>query len=107
MKRYLINLMTAILARNPFSVELKRVKEEYRKTAEVAERLKELHNTAQDNYAMLERKLGDYQNLVENLRKRIIDKENLIALQHDTYEKKLSECHATIANLQQQLKTVS
>ena len=105
MKRYLRNLMTAILARNPFSVELKRVKEEYRKTAEVAERLKELYNTVQGNYAMLERKLGDYQNLVENLRKRIMDKENLIALQHDTYEKELSECQATIANLQQQLKT--
>ena len=75
MKRYLRNLLMAIIGRNPYQVELDELTEHYEKTAERVMRLEEMHLTLQMKLKETFKWVSDYQALVENLRKRLSDKD--------------------------------
>lgn len=78
MKRYLVNLALALAGRNPFRSELERVKEEYEKTAEKVRLLSDYHIKAQEAIEETRKQTRSYQVLIENLRERLKEKDELI-----------------------------
>lgn len=85
MKYYFKNLLLALLGRNPFRLELDKVKQEYALTAKRVWELDEIRYKLEakmaETYSQMEatgRKITDYQNLTENLRKRVTEKDILL-----------------------------
>lgn len=85
MVRYIMFLLAAILGRNPFKKELDDMTEKLEKASENVQRLREMYYSVLENWqaAMTlleqqrtedERQRNDLQNLVENLRERIKEK---------------------------------
>lgn len=72
MKRYLRNLMMAACGRNPFQEELEQEKKAVEATRQ---RIEETYRLYRD----LEQRINGYQNLIENQRRRLVEKDALIA----------------------------
>lgn len=111
MRNYFRNLFTALAGNNPYQMELDRVREEYEKTAERVEQLDELYYTIKGNLAQSDARLADYQQLVENLRRRIVDKDDLIGRMREEasrieadYRRRLADYGETVGRLQAELK---
>lgn len=92
MGAYFKNIAIALLGRNPYQLELDRVREEYEKTAEQVRLLDELYGKVQKN-------LSDYEQLIENLRKRIIEKDQLMASMKRDFQERLSAYNEKIDEL--------
>lgn len=71
MRQYISNLLTALVGKNPFEKELKELRNEYE---QAAERVRQLDMMYKDAYSMM----NTYQILVENLRERIKEKDELL-----------------------------
>ena len=75
---YFKNLMMALMGRNPFPEELEQITEQYEKTAEKVRELNDLYDKSVESIERLTAQVGDYETLVENLRQRIDEKEDVI-----------------------------
>lgn len=95
MGAYFKNLATALLGRNPYQLELDRVREEYEKTAEQVRLLDVL-------YGKVQKKLSDYEQLIENLRKRIIEKDQLMASVKRDFQERLAAYNEKIDELKKE-----
>jgi predicted RNase H-like nuclease (RuvC/YqgF family) len=76
MKRYFKNLLSALLGNNPYEAE----RDELRRQME---RLRDMYCAACEKWAQGDKQVASLQQLVENLRERIKDKDAVIEqLQH-------------------------
>ena len=92
MKRYLKNLLTALFGNNPFQMELAKAREDYEKTAARVEKLDKL-------YTKVQGQMGSYQNLVENLRKHLIEKDELLKRTKKEYQERIEQYNKIISEL--------
>ena len=117
MKYYLRNLLTAICGKNPYQQELDKLKEQMVKAGENVSMLSDAYYGVQEKRVEAERLLADYakqmnsyQTLVDNLRKRVTEKDAMIdEIRKDyqrkvaNYEKRVGDYSATIADLQKKV----
>ena len=82
-KRYLKNLLLAVFAVDPFSQELKELTKGFNSIQEALQDMQQRAERLEDEVEDYSKKINDYQNLTENLRQRIVEKD-LIA---DTMKK--------------------
>lgn len=75
---YIRNLMIALFGSNPYQMELEEVKTKYEKTAARVQQLEELRFAFEARMDSTEKMVATYQTLVENLRRRIAEKDELI-----------------------------
>lgn len=79
MKRYFKNLLSALLGNNPYEAERNELRRQMEQAAENVRGLNELYYTVLEKWAANKRQLASLQQLVENLRERIKDKDDAIA----------------------------
>lgn len=75
MKQYFKNLFLALIGCNPFELQLDEMRTYYQKTAERVTELDEMYHKLQEALSKKEKTISDYQNLTENLRSRITEKD--------------------------------
>ena len=100
MRRYFANLMTALRGINPFQSELDRVKEEYNHVAEQVAQLEKVFNSVKKQTEKAISDVNSYQRLVENLRKRLSEKDALIDSMKEDYQQRINNYKTEIAELQ-------
>ena len=100
MKRYIKNLLMALMGRNPFQRELKEVKEAYEETAKKVTGLSSLYKKVSEEMDAVEKQQKDYQTLVENYRERLKEKDELIVRMKEDYQQRLAGYNAKIDELQ-------
>lgn len=79
MKRYFKNLLSALLGNNPYQAERDELRRQMEQAAENVRGMNELYYTVLEKWAANKRQLASLQQLVENLRERIKDKDDAIA----------------------------
>jgi chromosome segregation ATPase len=79
MKRYLKNLLAALLGNNPYQAERDELAAKLEQAGDNVRGLNELYYTVLEKWAANKRQLASLQQLVENLRERIADKDAAIA----------------------------
>lgn len=89
MKRYFLNLWEALLGRNPYRAELERMMED-------CATLDAQHS----------REVKSYQTLVENLRQRLHDKDELMKRMKDDYQERIEQYNAKIDELRNKEKAI-
>lgn len=83
MKRYLKNLLSALLGNNPYEAERDELRRQMKQASENVERLRDMYCAACEKWAQGDKQVASLQQLVENLRERIADKDAAIEqLQH-------------------------
>lgn len=83
MKRYLKNLLAALLGKNPYQAERDELRRQMKQASENVERLRDMYCAACEKWAQGDKQVASLQQLVENLRERIADKDAAIEqLQH-------------------------
>ena len=83
MKRYLKNLLSALLGNNPYEAERDEMRRQMEQASENVERLRDMYCAACEKWAQGDKQVASLQQLVENLRERIKDKDAVIEqLQH-------------------------
>ena len=83
MKRYLKNLFAALLGNNPYEAERDELRRQMKQAAENVERLRDMYCAACEKWEQSNKQVASLQQLVENLRDRIADKDAVIEqLQH-------------------------
>ena len=95
MKQYLKNLLTALCGNNPFQMELIRVKEEYEKTAARVKQLEELHEKVSGQ-------ITSYQTLIDNLRQRLDEKNELLKRTKEEYQKRIEKYNKLVSDLHEE-----
>ena len=110
--KYIRNLITALAGSNPYQMELDRVREEYEKTAERVRELGDIYYKLREQLTETNKQVAGYQTLIENLRKRLSEKDTLMEQaredsrkQAEEYRKRISDYSATIARLQKELSS--
>lgn len=78
MKRYFKNLWLALIGRNPYQLELERIREDFSQTKAKVRDLNELYYELRSKMLTSENQINDYQVLIENLRRRLVDKDDVI-----------------------------
>ena len=76
--KYIKNLIIAILGRNPYLEELDKLREQYNKAAQNVEALQDMYYDAIDRWNESDKQAKLLQALVENLRERIREKDEMI-----------------------------
>ena len=89
MQRYLTNLFTALRGVNPFQRELDRVKEDYNRMAEQVAQLEGVFDSIKKMTAKTIGDVNSYQRLVENLRERLSEKDELIESMKKDFQQRL------------------
>lgn len=94
LRSYFRNLFDALMGRNPYQMEIKRLKESIETTDKAVRKLKDLYYNCQERWGEVQRKLliadkqlVDYQRLVENYRERIEDYQKRIEAYNMEIEK--------------------
>ncbi len=78
MKRYLKNLALVLLGRNPYEAERDELRRQMEQAAENVERLRDMYCAACEKWEQGDKQVTSLQQLVENLRERIKDKDAAI-----------------------------
>lgn len=78
MKRYLKNLLAALLGNNPYEAERDELRRQMKQAAENVERLRDMYCAACEKWEQSDKQVVSLQQLVENLRERIKDKDAAI-----------------------------
>lgn len=78
MKRYFKNLWLALMGRNSYQLELERVRGDFSQTEAKVRDLNELYYELRSKMQTSESQINDYQVLIENLRRRLADKDDVI-----------------------------
>ncbi len=100
---YLKNLLIAFFGINPFQLELEQVKEDYKKTETRVARLDECYESLKKKMLSTHKKIGDYQRIIENLRQRIAEKDELLNRMKDEYQQRINKYNTKIDELQGKL----
>ena len=79
MKRYFRNLLSALLGNNPYQEERDELRRQMEQAAENVERLRDMYCAACEQWDQSNKQIASLQQLVENLRERIKDKDDAIA----------------------------
>lgn len=79
MRRYLKNLLSALMGNNPYEAERDELCRQMKQTAENVERLRNMYCAACEKWEQSNKQVASLQQLVENLRERIQDKDAAIA----------------------------
>jgi len=83
MRRYFKNLLSALLGNNPYQAERDDLEEKLAKASENVRGMNDLYYRALEKWDADKKQLSSLQQLVENLRSRIADKDAVIdQLQH-------------------------
>lgn len=102
-KSYFRHLFIALLGRNPFRVELEQVTHEYELTAERVRHLDELRYTLEQNMAEEKAKVKQFENLTENQRQRLTDKDITIDAMTKEHRERMAQvqkdCTAKVEEL--------
>ena len=91
MKRYLKNLLAALLGNNPYEAERDELAAKLEQADENVRGLNELYYNMVERWEAEQKQVASLQQLVENLRERIKDKDAVIAQlqnEHREYTKK-------------------
>ena len=103
MKRYFTNLMVALLGRDPYQMELAQAREECELTAKRVQQLEAEVAESKEKQADDKKRIAGYQNLTENLQKRVTGKIIEAARQAEEHfaglEKVRSECKEEIEKM--------
>ncbi len=91
MKRYIKNLLLAIRGRNPFAEEVADLKEKLEKSGENVRGLNEMYYSALEKWEAAEKRAASQQQLVENLRERIHDKDAELEEQGKAFRERLEQ----------------
>lgn len=100
MKRYFRNLLTALMGRNPLQAELQQVKKDYATAVKQVKQLEDYYRLMKEKMAGIEKQVMDYQTLTDNLRQRIMDKDELMARMKEDYQKRIENYNVVIDKLQ-------
>lgn len=110
-RRYFKNLFTALVGNNPYQMEQDRLREEYEKTVDKVRQLDELYWVFKEKQAEADKQMASYQVLVENLRQRLAEKDELIDQIKKDYQQRIADNQQritsyseTIARLQDELQ---
>lgn len=79
MRRYFKNLLSALLGNNPYQAERDELRRQMEQAGENVRGMNELYYTVLEKWAANKSQLASLQQLVENLRERIKDKDDAIA----------------------------
>ena len=99
MRRYLINLLKALRGIDPFQHEFDRMKEDYNRVAEQVAQLEIVFDSVKKMTDKSIKDVESYQRLVENLRKRLSEKEELIESMKQDYQQRANAYKTEIALL--------
>lgn len=91
MKRYFKNLVLAIRGRNPFAEEVEGLKEKLEKAGQNVSGLNEMYYSALEKWEAAEKRAASQQQLVENLRERIRDKDAELEEQGRAFRERLEQ----------------
>ncbi len=100
MRQYLHNLMTALRGINPFEVELDRVRQDYKRVAEQVAQLESVYGAVKDKTVRSVNQVRSLQQLVENLRGRLKEKDTLIERIKAEYQQRIKDYNIKIDELQ-------
>lgn len=78
MKRYLKNLLAALLGNNPYQTERDELAAKLEKADENVKQLRDMYFAACEKWEQNDKQVASLQQLVENLRERIKDKDAAI-----------------------------
>lgn len=94
MKRYFKNLLSALLGNNPYEAERDELRRQMKQAAENVEWLRDMYCTACEKWEQSDKQVTSLQQLVENLRERIADKDtaiNQLQKEYSEYMKQTEE----------------
>lgn len=91
MKKYLKNLLIALLGRNPYREELDGLKEKLEKAGENVEVMHGMYYSAVERWTEADKQVKSLQALVENLRERIREKDQMIEEMEQEYRERTKE----------------
>lgn len=98
MKRYFKNLLSALLGNNPYEAERDELAAKLEKADENVRGLNELYYTLLEKWAANKRQLASLQQLVENLRERIADKDAVITQLQNEYREHTEKRRTLLTN---------
>ena len=98
-KNYLSNVLLAIRGINPFRKEMEGVKKQCEDALNRVKYLDSIYNNVCATIAGAERRIKDYQRLVENLRERINEKDTLMEQIKRDYQKRIADYVALVDEL--------
>lgn len=96
MKRYIKNLWLALMGTNPFQQELDEKSSQYEKASKNISTLKEQYITALDKWDQTEKSVRGLQQLVENLRERLREKDLLMEKMKQEYQDRIKSYNLLI-----------
>lgn len=110
MKQYFKNLVLAIRGRNPFAEEVADLKEKLEKAAENVSSLRDQLYAALEKWEAAKKSAASQQQLVENLRERIRDKDAELEEQgrafRQSMEQTRQDCDKRIATYAQEIESL-
>lgn len=79
MKQYFENLLSALMGNNPYQAERDELRRQMEQAAENVEQLRDMYCAVCEKREQSDKQVASLQQLVENLRERIRDKDDAIA----------------------------
>jgi len=108
MKQYFKNLVLVIRGRNPFAEEVADLKEKLEKAGENVRGLNEMYYSALEKWETAKKSAASQQQLVENLRERIRDKDAELEEQGRAFRERMEQtrqdCDKRIATYAQEIE---
>lgn len=91
MRRYIKNLIIALLGRNPYREELDGLQEKYDEAEQNVASLRDMYYSVVERWAEADKQAMSLQALVENLRERIREKDATMEEMRLEYEKRIGK----------------
>lgn len=95
MKQYFKNLLSALLGNNPYQTERDELRRQLEQAAENVEQLRNMYCAACEKWEQGDKQVASLQQLVENLRERIKDKDAVIAQLQKEYREYTKQAKET------------
>lgn len=95
MKRYLKNLLAALLGNNPYQTEHDELRRQMEQASENVEQLSNMYCAVCEKWEQVDKQVASLQQLVENLRERIADKDAVIAQLQKEYREYTKQAKET------------
>lgn len=95
MKNYLRNLLSALLGNNPYQTEHDELRRQMEQASENVELLRNMYCVACEKWEQGDKQVASLQQLVENLRERIADKDAVIAQMQKEYREYTKQAKET------------
>lgn len=95
MKRYFKNLLSALLGNNPYQSERDELAAKLEQASENVERLRDMYCAACEKWEQGDKQVASLQQLVENLRERIADKDTVIDQLQKEYREYMKQAKET------------